>query len=291
MLPQAQPNTRRQRLNWFQRQDDFFIRQVFADFFVLMRSFQELYGSYCRCRTSKRGESCCLLADGAGHEKCSIWDQLAVMVGTEIEKGPLWLLKDLCQHIWSENRQDQQVGDSLIEWLISSIFHEAVKLKEDVHILNSYAAAAFWSDGPTPVSRLTRIIDRKGLIRRVAVDVMRQMEHLALLFGQTSNMLRTLLPALAGNSLLVRFLVEHEDMVEYLWSEELASVFSDMFFGQAAQGFCAAGQSYMSGQWYTRALVMYRRAAATDSACAEAMAKVDELQQLIQQTSGFLGAA
>jgi hypothetical protein len=213
------------------------------------------------------------------------------MVGTEVEKGPLWRLKDLCQQIWPEDSREQHFGDSLIEWLISSIFHEAVKLKEDVHILNSYASAAFWSDGPAPVSRLTRIIDRKGLIRRVAVDVMRQMEHLALLFGQTSNMLRTLLPTLAGNSLLVRFLVEHEDMVEYLWSEELTSVFSDMFSGQAAQGFCTAGGSYMSGQWYTRALVMYRRAVAADSDCAEAAAKVDELQQLIRQTSGFLGAA
>ncbi len=291
MLPQPQHVSPRQRLNWFQRQGDFFIRQVFADFFVLMRSFQELYGSYCRCRTSKRSEFCCLLAEGAGHAKCSIWDQLSVMVGTEVEKGPLWLLKDLCQQIWPDGRRERQLGDSLIEWLISSTFHEAVKLKEDVHILNSYASAAFWSDGPAPVSRLTMIIDRKGLIRRVAVDVMRQMEHLALLFGQTSNMLRAMLPALAGNSLLVRFLVEHEDMVEYLWSEELASVFSDMFSGQAEQGFCAAGRSYMSGQWYTRALVMYRRAVATDSTCAEAAAKVDELQQLIQQTSGFLGAA
>lgn len=287
MLAQSQQASRGQRLNWFQRQGDFCIRQVFADFFILMRSFQELYGSYCRCRIAKRGQSCCLLADGAGHKKCSIWDQLAAMVGTELAKGPLWLLKDLCQQLWPENCEEERLADSLIEWLISSIFHEAVKLKEDVHILNSYAAAAFWGNGPASLSRLTRIIDRKGLIRRVAVDVMRQMEHLALLFGQTSNMLRTMLPTLANNSLLVRFLVEHEEMVEYLWSEELASVFSDMFSGQAAQGFCAAGRSYMSGQWHIQALAMYRRAAATDSACAEAASKVDELQQLIQQNSGF----
>ena len=256
-----------------------------------MRSFQELYGSYCRCRTSKRGESCCLLADGAGHKKCSIWDQLTVMVGTEMDKGPIWMLKDLCQQIWPEGGREPFLEDSLIEWLISSIFHETVKLKEDVHILNSYASAAFWVNDSAPVSRLSRIIDRKGLIRRVAVDVMRQMEHLALLFGQTSNMLRTMLPALADNSLLVRFLVEREDMVEYLWSEELALVFSDMFSGKAAQGFCAAGKSYMSGQWYTRALIMYRRAVELDSRNVEAAAKVDELQRLIQQTSGFLGAA
>lgn len=293
MLPHIPQSSRRQRLNWFQRQRDFFIRQIFSDFFFLLRSFQEMYGSYCRCRTSKRGDACCLLAEGPGQEKCSIWEQLSVMVGTEVAKGPLWLLKDLCQQIWPEGSREQEldIEDSLIEWLIGSIFHEAIKLKEDVHILNSYASAAFWLPRNAPISRLTEMIDRKGLIQRVAVDVMRQMEHLALLFGQTSNMLRTMLPTLAQNSLLVRFLVEREDMVAYLWSEELDSIFSDMFSGQAAQGFCAAGKSYMSGQWYTRALIMYRRAAELDNSCHEAATKVDELQQLIQQTSGFLGAA
>jgi hypothetical protein len=280
------------RANWFERQRDFFVRQVFADFFSLMLSFQELYQSYCLCRTTRRGDdTCCLLINSEEHSQCSIWNQLSVMVGTEMEKGQLWLLRDLCLQIWPEGGPEQNIEDSLIEWLIGSIFHEAVKLKEDVHILNSYGSSAFWHGGTVPSSsRLTRIIDRKGLVRRVAVDVMRQMEQLALLFGQASNMLRTMLPVLSGNILLVRFLVEREDIVEDLWGEELSSVFQDMF-RQPSHGFCAAGKSYMSGQWYTRALVMYRRALALDNYCDEATSKIDELQLLIQETGGYLGAA
>jgi hypothetical protein len=293
MPPFLQPAFRSSlRVSWFDRHRDFFVRQVFADFFTLMLAFQELYKSYCQCRTSRRGEACCLLIKSEAHEQCSIWDQLAVMVGSEIEKGPLWQLKDLCQQIWPEG-QGRKIEDSLMDWLLGSIFHEAMKLKEDVHILNSYGSAAFWQGNaavPTAVSRLTKIIDRKGLIRRVAIDVMRQMEQLAMLFGQTSNMLRNMLPVLAENILLVRFLVEREDLVEYLWSEELTSVFQDMF-GRPSQGFCAAGKSYMSGQWYTRALVMYRRAQELDGGCSEAATKVEELQQLIQQTGCCLGAA
>jgi hypothetical protein len=280
----------RQRVTWFDRHRDFFVRQVFADFFNLMYSFQELYHSYCTCRTTRRGEACCLLIRSEEQAQCSIWDQLSVMVGTEIEKGPIWLLKDLCQQIWPEGGQGRKIEDSLMDWLVGSIFHEAMKLKEDVHILNSYGSASFWNNGTEPISRLTRIIDRKGLIRRVAVDVMRQMEQLAMLFGQTSNMLRTMLPVLADNILLVRFLVEREDLVEHLWSEELTSIFEDMF-DMPSQGFCAAGKSYMDGQWYTRALVMYRRALELDSSNTEAATKVDELQQLIQKTGSYFGAA
>ncbi|MCW5200122.1 hypothetical protein VU05_05470 [Desulfobulbus sp. F1] len=47
----------RQRVTWFDRHRDFFVRQVFADFFNLMYSFQELYHSYCTCRTTRRGEA------------------------------------------------------------------------------------------------------------------------------------------------------------------------------------------------------------------------------------------
>ena len=280
------------RVSWFERQRDFFIRQVFADFFNLMITFQALYQSYCHCRTTRRGDACCLLITSENHEKCSIWDQLAVMVGTETEKGPLWLLRDICQQIWPEGGSSQQLEDSLIEWLVGSIFHEAMKLKEDVQILNSYGSAAFWSGGSASSAfRLRRVIDRKGLVQRVAVDVMRQMEQLAMLFGQTNNMLRTMLPLLSGNHLLVRFLVEREDMVEDLWGEKLESVFQDMFPGRPSWGFCAAGRSYMSGQWYTRSLIMYRRALTLDSGCPEAEIKVEELQRLIQETGSFLGAA
>ncbi|MCI5140430.1 MAG: hypothetical protein D3909_01570, partial [Candidatus Electrothrix sp. ATG1] len=109
--------------------------------------------------------------------------------------------------------------------------------------------------------------------------------------GQTNNMLRTMLTGLADNFLLVRFLVEQEDIVEDLWGEGLADIFADMFSGTPAQGFCAAGKSYMSGQWYTRALIMYKRALEFDEGCGEAGGKVLELQKIVEKNSAFLGAA
>lgn len=225
------------------------------------------------------------------------------MVGTEMEKGPLWQLKELCHRVWPEDEPGKNIEASLIDRLMGSIFHEAVRLREDVYILNSYGADAFrdhTTDGikgcseqqeRSPVSRLSRVMDKKGLIERIAVDVMRQMEQLAFLFGQTNNMLRTLLAGLSENLLLVRFLVEQEDMVQDLWGEELAALFHDMFSGAPEQGFCAAGRSYMSGQWYTRALVMYRRALELECRCDEATEKIAELEALIQENSAFLGAA
>jgi hypothetical protein len=224
------------------------------------------------------------------------------MVGTEVAKGPLWQLKDLCHRIWPEDEHSHNLEGALIDWLIGSIFHEAMKLKENIYILNSYGPAAFRFSEPDagdeagevlqeiPVPRLAQMMDSKGLIKRIVGDVISQMEQLAFLFGQTNYMLRTMVPGLSRNMLLIRFLVEQEVVVQDIWGEEMDTVFADMFYGSPEQGFCAAGRSYLNGQWYTRALSMYDRARAIDSSCDEAVAKVYQLQAIVSQNSELLGA-
>jgi hypothetical protein len=295
---------RRYRNSWFDRQRNFFVRQFFADFFILTYSFQKLYQAYCDCRGSAMGTSCYLLHLEEGKEAhCRIWDQLNQMIGDENDKGPLWALRELCRRVWPESEQEENVEGSLVDWLMGSIFHEAIRLREDVNILNNYGNATFKNKKIAAyresqsyaknlhASRLVKVMDRKNLIKRVAVDVMQQMEQLAFLFGQANNMLRTMLVGLADNFLLVRFLVEQEDVVEDLWGEGLVGVFADMYAGTPSLGFCAAGKSYMSGQWYTRALIMYKRALQFDDGCDEAKRKIEELQLLIKKNSAFLGAA
>ena len=291
------------RNTWFDRQRNFFIRQLFADFFSMTYSFQKLYQSYCDCRGSAMGTSCYLLHNHGEDAHCRIWDQLNEMIGVEHDKGPLWNLRDLCRRVWPEREHQKNVEGSLVHWLTGSVFHEAIRLREDVNILNNYGNVTFKNRQMAagreefslpqnlPASRLAKVMDRKNLIKRVAVDVMQQMEQLAFLFGQTNNMLRTMLPGLAENFLLVRFLVEQEDVVEDLWGEALVDVLADMYSGTPALGFCAAGKSYMSGQWYTRALIMYKRALDFDEGCNEAQRKIDELELLIEKSSTFLGAA
>ncbi len=297
-------NERRYRNSWFDRQRNFFVRQFFAEFFTLTYSFQTLYKSYCECRGSAMGSSCYLLQHHEGkNDHCRIWDRLNWMIGVENDKGPLWNLRELCHRVWPEGEHEENVEGSLVDWLMGSIFHEAIRLREDVNVLNNYGNATFKTQQMAaiqknrsqsqhlPASRLAKIMDRKNLIKRVAVDVMQQMEQLAFLFGQTNNMLRTMLSGIADNFLLVRFLVEQEDIVEDLWGEGLVDVFADMYSNTPALGFCAAGSSYMSGQWYTRALIMYKRALEFDDGCDEAKRKVDELQLLIAKSSAFLDAA
>jgi hypothetical protein len=171
-----------------------------------------------------------------------------------------------------------------------------MKLKENIYLLNSYGPAAFRISEPGAFEqegqpRLARMMDLNGLITRIVLDVINEMEQLAFLFGQANFILRTMTGDLSNNMLVIRFLVEHEESVLEFWGEDLDILFFDMFYGAPEQGFCAAGRSYLNGQWYIRALNMYRRAVDIDAGCDEAIAKMYQLQAIVRQNSALLGTS
>ena len=291
------------RNNWFEKRRDFFVRKVIDEFFQLNRSFQATYLLYIECRTPQSWTCSDLMESHAGEVREKIWKSLTQMVGSENAKGPLWRLKDSCHLVWPEGNTKQDVSGSLVDWLIGSIFHEAMKLKENIYLLKSYGPAACRMkelpvDVPmTPLSgryevpRLENMLDVQGVINRAAADVINQMEQIAYLFNHVCYMLRIMMPGLANNTLVVRLLIERENLVKKLWGERLEDVFQDMFWGDVAEGFCVAGRSYLKGQWFVQALKMYQRALAVNATCDEAITRMVQLQAVVRENRELLGVA
>ncbi len=287
------------RPSWFEQRRDHFIRLIVDDFFSLVRSFQQLYGVYLECRNAQEHCDVDLLCPETEEVRAQMWNRLTEMIGTETEKGMLWQLKDLCHQVWPEQEREYDVHGSLMDWLLGSVFHEAMKLKENIYLLNTYGPAAIrMRDLPEASSvrvlrpagsfpQLSNMVDAETLIRRIAVDVVGQMEQIGFLLGQANFILRMMMPDLAANMLVVRLLVEKEELVLSGWGERIEELFADMFSGSGAEGFCAAGRSYLSGQWYVQALDMYERALSCDSQCDEARAKVVHLKAVLQENRGL----
>jgi hypothetical protein len=289
---------------WFEKRRDFFVRKAIEDFFSMNRSFQDVYAIYLQCREPYSLAGSDPLIIGSGNNMAMIWDQLMQMVGSENNKGPLWRLKDLCHLVWPERTHDRDRSGSLVDWLVGSIFHEAMKLKENVYLLNRYGSAAYkMKEHPVDipmtalsaranVPRLENMIDVQGVINRAMADVVKQMEQIAFLFNLTCYMLRIILPVLAENALVVRLLIEREKLVHRFWGEKLEDIFNDMYCGDAAEGFCRAGRSYLSGQWFFKALQMYKRALNVNPTCDEAITRMVQLQQIVSENKELLvGAA
>lgn len=291
-LPLQSPN------RWFEKRRDFFARQLVEDFFAVKLAFQDTYLVYLECRNPGALDCSDLLDEQAVEARRQLWDHLVGMVGTESEKGPLWHLKDLCHMVWPGVEHEQDVSGSLFDWLVGSIFHEIMKFKENIYLLDRYGPAACRIKArPLDVgysthsgvlsntaSRLGNIVDVHGLIRRAASDAVSQMEQVAFLFNHASYMLRLKMPAFADNSLVVRLLIEQEDVVQQLWGEDVENVLRDMFYDNVAEGYCNAGRSYLNAQWFAQALMVYQRALAADPDCDEAIAKTVQLQSVVEES-------
>ncbi|MFP7753743.1 hypothetical protein ACLG6S_03655 [Thermodesulfobacteriota bacterium B35] len=290
-----------EREDWFAKRRQQFMRCLVADFFRLLQGFQEMYEIYLDCCRGDRVAGCPdLLSRKTATARERIWKRLDGMVGSEAGKGPLWQLKDLCHRLWPEGAEARDLSGSLLDWLIGSVFHECMKLKENIYLLSRYAPQAIRIQdmpfsGPRPVHRLSRpgpelagMVDIQRLLTRINADILHQIEQVGFFFGQANFMLRMMMPEMADNSLVLRLLVEEEESVAALWGETLPELFAEMFSGNPAAGFCAAGRSYLAGQWYERALAMYRRALAVDSSCDEALVKVAQLEKIIRDSSQLL---
>ena len=269
--------------DWFTGRRDHFVRQAIGDFFHLASSFADLYASW---RGSAAGVH--RLDDATSGR---LQAQLAAMVGTERDNGPLWQLKDLCHRIWPQERRVEHVRGVLVDWLVGSLFHEAMKLKENLYLLAAYRPAAVAiggvasrDNGPDrPDAAIVRMVDLRAMVGRIAGDVDGQMERIGVLFAQTNYLLRMMLPELAVNPLVLRLCMEMEEVVAELWGESLEDLFTDTFGGHPAGGFCLIGSSDLRGQWYRQALTAYRRALSCERECDEAIVSAARIEAILRE--------
>lgn len=279
--------------DWFGDRRDHCTRQVLADFFHLVDWFQHLYDQYLMARCHGKGEAGVWAGQQGVDIPVELLAQLSAMVGTEAKNGPLWQLKDLCHQVWPQETRHQHIQGGLVDWLVGSLFHEAMKLKENLYLLNNYGTAAVvavdslggyngrhWRQSP----EINRLVDIGGLVVRITRDVARQMERMGFLFGQVKYLLRMMLPDLVTNTLILRLLAEQEGAVIELWGESLEELFADIFADNPASGFCQVGASYLQGQWYHQSQAMYRRALACDRHCDQAIVRLAHLGIILRDS-------
>lgn len=286
--------------NWFEKRRDFFVRKILDEFFSVSLEFQNVYSVYLECINHSSYNRASLVFADSKNNTVKIWDQLNCIIGSENNKGRLWQLKDLCHLAWPEDNIDRERSGNIFDWLIGSIFHETMKLKEDIYLLVRYGSAAnrmkehegHWplivSNVPKAAPRLENIMDIQGVIVKAAADVVKQLEQIASLFNRASYMLRVVLSSLADNLLVVRFLVENEDLVQKIWSEPLEDIFNDMYWGDGVEGYCRAGRSYLNGHWFYKALQVYKMALRVNPTCDEAITRMAQLQQIVSENKELL---
>lgn len=104
---------------WFKEHRDFFVTRVVQDF---LKAYAYL-GSL----------------EKAFFQKEPLFKQLNELVGNQEEKGILWRLKDRCHQLWRDIDPDVDPDAFFFDWMVGTLFHEAMKLKENAYMLERYA--------------------------------------------------------------------------------------------------------------------------------------------------------
>lgn len=254
---------------WFEKRRDFHVRCLYSSFAGTYERFVELYQGY---------------VDTGRID----FDELARLVGSDSNKGPLWQLKDHCHRLYKES--DEQNG-RLLDWLIGSIFHEAMKLKENIYMAQVY--------GPTDQPEQTMTADhstlhcgvsRQNFMRGIVREARRQVDNLTFLFNRANFLLRMLLLSQASNVLLLRLLLEDDTISTGLWGESVDQLFGELFPDQAEQGYLLAAKGYFDGQWLKEALAAYSKALALNPELEEARRRSYLIRTMINDRHRIMAA-
>lgn len=256
-----EPSSVPRRNTWFEERRSLFVKNMFKEFYETISRFREIYEGY------------------TGSQEIS-FEEIDRLVGRESRKGLLWSLKDRCHQLWRGADPEREMNGCLLDWLLGSIFHEAMKLKENIYMLEYYGPLAEKMKKKNAAETIKFCgIECQQFLERSRKEINQEMENLGFLFGRANYLMRNLVIDQAENYLLVRFLIEQSEVTENLWSESLEHLFTDMYPQGPAAGFCLAARSYLEGDWVDLAKKAYGKARELDPECREAGESLHRLKR------------
>lgn len=229
------------RSRWLEEKRPLWIRGLLKEFHASYRSFLRMYGRY--------------LAQGGFP-----FGDIERLVGSENRRGLLWRLKDDCHRLWRDADVQEEMNGCLLDWVMGSLFHEAMKLKENAYISQYYhPRAEKMAVQPATGNLVPCGLEFQRLMKGAAREIESQMENLSLMFGRANYLLRLMMSEQSRNLILLRYLIENEQVVVQLWAESLEQLFADMFAGAPQEGFFSAAKSYEADGWREQAAAALAR--------------------------------
>jgi hypothetical protein len=212
------------------------------------------------------------------------FDELRRFVGDD-ERSVLFRLKERCHALFRGGaEQGAEIGASaLFDLAVGSLFHEAMKLRENLYQADVYApkVAALRASGVSDESGLLAEFDR--LVAAARVRLRESLEEARVLLGQTTAQFRVLLRSHAANGLLARFSVENAVQLADAFACGEDAALADLH-GSASAAWRRAGWSYLESGFFADA----SRALATATARGDGTAEVRRLRVFADGMCAYL---
>ena len=245
-MKEAKEMKEKRTKTWLDERRELFVKNIFRDFLRAYSSFLEIERKY--------------REEGITYEGLDDW------VGTQADRGQLWMLKDNCHRLWKGVDPKRQPEPFLFDWMVGAIFHEAMKLKENIYMIVRYKPALIAVGVNSGNEKYQQFFEQ------TLYDVQLGMDRLENLFRHAIEHLESLLLTERKNILFLRFILKERSIKEKMWqkNEMIERILQTMFPKGLDEAYCVAGDNYMEDSWYEEARMSFEEALKINPDCKEA---------------------
>ncbi len=177
---------------------------------------------------------------------------------------PLFNLKESC-HMLFRYQGEEECSDEekLLDLAVGSIFHEAMKIRENLYILEVYKPRYLQiqnsQDSSDHKSNLLQEFTKIGMRteKRLAESILETKR----LLNDTLKQLAHLLPRYRDNPVLMRFLLRNKELLQQAFGKRKGlKVITDMYPGGLGEAYDVEGRGYLASEHYDLAAEFFNRA-------------------------------
>lgn len=171
------------------------------------------------------------------------------------EDSVLFRLKERCHALFRPEdgrNRDVRHQEVLFDLAVGSLFHEAMKLREDFYQREVYGPRMreLRSEAGEGTDALFREFER--ILAAVSERIEEVVQEVEALLLRTREQLRLLIAERRREGHVTRCLLEYRAQVEEVFGQELDALFVELY-GSAAEGYASAGRSYLASGYFGEA--------------------------------------
>jgi hypothetical protein len=181
--------------------------------------------------------------------------EVQALVG-DSESSVLFRVKERCHALFRESglhAPSNMRREALFDLAVGSLFHEAMKFRENFYQREIYAPRFESLRGDVGDEADALIGKFDEIMEGAASRLNLVLQENEALLDHTSVQLRVLLVGHRENGLIARCLIEHRDQVDAVFVGGLQGILKDIY-GEVAEGYVAAAHSYLESALFSLAL-------------------------------------
>jgi hypothetical protein len=251
---------------WLQERRSILLREIVHQTLLAKLFFDGLYDTY------KKSD-------------CVSFEGLEIWIGTESNKGSLWSLKDKAHLLFRNDPSQIFFYEKVFDWTLGSIFHESMKLKEDIYLLEVYQeegrALTEGANIPEDVDTQELLEEYRTTITRARESANEEIDNIRYLFARGMDQLQKLIVRFRDDGLLIRFLVENENLYEVVYGRGSFKELCEIMYGRGLEdAYLLAARNYREGGWYDEALAILNNALALNPLNEDLREESEQIQQI-----------